>query len=106
MPEPSIGFRPTAAEAQILAQWITDHTQEGGEAPTTSDALRAAIDALKLIERRKAQQREHSRLHSRPRVLRTITASLPRGEPETIRVMTRLDPEGTSIIEDSKEPKA
>lgn len=103
MPGQTIAFRPTAKQLQVLEQWIASHQEPAGEQLTPSDALRAAVDALETMEKRRAQQREHSRGHSRPRVTRTAITQLPGGKPETIYFVTELPPEGTYVLDDDGE---
>lgn len=61
MPGQTIAFRPTAKQLQILDEWITSHQEQDGDTLTTSDALRAAIDALAAMEKRRAQAKERNK---------------------------------------------
>lgn len=52
-----VAIRITARQRTIIEKWLADHPGTEDLPVTASDALRAAIDALDMMERRRANQR-------------------------------------------------
>lgn len=59
--QPTIACRPTKSQLETLEQWCATHPDDEGNTPPLAEALRAAIDALAIMERRRAQTRDRKK---------------------------------------------
>lgn len=48
-----VACRASPHQLEVLAEWIRNHPRAHGEPASESDALRAAIDALEIMEHKR-----------------------------------------------------